>query len=196
MHDPAARAIQERFIEDATAHRMLLSRVLRESSDAAHRATAAEVLAYAPDKRAIVDDLVHAMTDPAESVRNNAMRALWILAGFAARSAQRLRIPYEPLVDLLNSPVWTDRNKASLALVSLSEGRDPALLRVLRARALPALVEMANWKSDGHARAAFFLLGRVGGLDEPAIDAAWQRRDRAKVIEAAQRPRTPKPGRR
>ncbi len=191
MHDPTARAIQERFIEDATTHRALLSRVLRESSDAAHRATAAEVLAYAPDKRTVVGDLVRAIRDPEESVRNNAMRALWIIAGFAARSLQRIRVPYEPLVDLLNSPVWTDRNKASVALESLSERREAALLRVLRERALPTLVEMANWKSDGHARAAFFILGRIGGLNEQAINEAWQRRDRAMVIEAARRPRSP-----
>ena len=66
--------------------------------------------------------------------------------------------------------------------------RDPQLLQRLRAQALPALVEMARWKSDGHAGAAFFLLGRIGGLSEDEIRAAWERRDREAVIRAASLP--------
>ena len=42
------------------------------------------------------------MQDPAEGVRNNAMRALAVLARFALRSPQsQLRIPPRPFVDLL-----------------------------------------------------------------------------------------------
>src|SRR5205814_1492983 len=69
----------------------------------------------------------------------------------------------------------------------LSEGRDPALLRTLRERALPSLIEMARWKSPGHQHAAFWLLGRIGRLTEAEIDAAWRRRDPERVITAAQK---------
>jgi hypothetical protein len=186
MHDPAVRAIQERFIDYAARGLDRLREVARRSGDETHRALAAQILGYAADKRAVVDDLVYGMQDPSESVRNNAMRALAVIAGFAAASPDRgIRVPYEPFVDLLNSPFWTDRNKASFALEELSTKRDPPLLGALRARALPALVEMARWKSDGHAGAAFFLLGRIGGLSEDEIQAAWKQRDRETIIRAA-----------
>jgi hypothetical protein len=186
MHDPAARAIQERFIRFAARDRTLIHDVVRESADAAHRALAAQILGYAADKRAVIEDLAFGMSDPSESVRNNAMRALALIAGYAARMPDRgIRVSFAPFVNLLNSPVWTDRNKASFALEELSGDRDPELLATLRARALPALIEMVRWKSEGHVGAAFFLLGRVGGLSEAEIQAAWARRDREFVIRAA-----------
>ena len=63
--------------------------------------------------------------------------------------------------------------------------RDHRLIASLRARALGALVEMARWKSEGHALAAFWLLGRTSGLSEERIQEAWDRRDREAVIDAA-----------
>ena len=79
--DSAARAIQERYIGHAARDLPLLRRVLRESSDGNQRALAAAVLGYAADKQAVVDDLVYAMSDPSEEVRNNAMRALFVFSG-------------------------------------------------------------------------------------------------------------------
>src|SRR5206468_1281749 len=53
MKDPAARAIQERFPAFAIRDLLLLRTVLRESSEASHRALAARVIAYSADKRAV-----------------------------------------------------------------------------------------------------------------------------------------------
>jgi hypothetical protein len=87
------------------------------------------------------------------------------------------------------APIWTDRNKASFAIEELSTSGDPALLTLLRERALAPLVEMARWKSAGHAGAAFFTLGRIAGLDDDAIEAAWKRGDREAIIQAVQKGR-------
>jgi len=182
MRDSAARAIQERFIgyaRDLTPIRD----VLRNSSDAEHRALAAQILGYAPNKRDVIDDLVYGMTDSSEEVRNNAMRSL-VAIGHAT-SAEPPPIPVEPFVSLLNSPVWTDRNKASLALMNLSESRDPTVLATLRARAIVPLVEMARWKSQGHAMPALMILGRIAGQSEEEVQAALKRGDRDAVIDAA-----------
>ena len=185
-HDPVARAIQERFVGYAARDAARLRHALRHASDETHRALAAQVLGYAADKRSVAADLMYAMGDSSEHVRNDAMRALALIAGFAATSpGLGIRVPFTPFIDLLASPVWTDLNKASMALEGMSGSRNPELFAALRARALPALVEMARWKSDGHAGAAFWLLGRVGGLSEDAIRAAWDRRDRQAVIDAA-----------
>ncbi len=48
---------------------------------------------------------------------------------------------------MLNSLEWTDRNKSALVLEELTRKRDTALLKLLRERAVPALVEMARWKN-------------------------------------------------
>ena len=186
MHDPTARAIQERFIEYArdVTH---LRDVLRHSSEAEHRALAAQILGYAADKADVIGDLVYGMDDSSEAVRNNAMRALGVIA--AASPGQRLRIPIEPFIDLMNSPEWTDRNKASFALVELSQSRNPQLLATLRSRAIVALVEMARWKSRGHAMPALMILGRIGGQSDEEVEAAWERGERESVINAALSPR-------
>jgi hypothetical protein len=181
--DPATRAVQERFVAFAARDLADLRAVLRSSSDASHRALAAQVLGYAPEKQAVVDDLVQAMRDPSDEVRNNAIRALLVFAeAVPAKGGTRLRIPWQPFIELLHSPVWTDRNKASGALLGLSAGRDPALLDMLRKDALVPLVEMARWKSAGHALPAFMILARIGGVADDVAFGLWERGDREAVI--------------
>jgi hypothetical protein len=188
MRFPAARAAQERFAQVASHHRGALAAVLHRSANQEHRAIAAQVLAYARANQALVDDLVHATRDPYSTVRNNVVRALAILASFGREHPDRgIAVPPEPLVDLLNSLVWTDRNKSSMALMRISESRDPALLAVLKARALPSLIEMARWKAPGHALAPFFILGRIAGVPEAEIFPAWESGRREEVIQKASR---------
>lgn len=186
MKDPATRAIQERFPGFAARDQPLLKTVLRESSDASARALAAQIMGYVPDKASVVDDLVAAMQDASAEVRNNAMRALALFAQYAQEHpSAHLPVPSAPFVDLLNSIDWPDRNKSAAALLQLTEGREPALLKELRDRALDSLVEMARWKSPGHAYMPFFILGRVAGMSEDAIKAAWERKDPETVVRAA-----------
>jgi hypothetical protein len=184
--DPAARAIQESFITFAARDLKLLRDVLRNSADAGHRALAAQVIAYAANKQAVVNDLVEAMRDQDDGVRNNATRALYVMTLSHQQSTkQPIKIPIRPFIEMLNSIEWTDRNKSSSALVRLTEKRDPAVLSELRHKALPSLIEMARWKSSGHAQASFILLGRIAGFPEDEIFAAWERGDRASFIESA-----------
>jgi len=77
----------------------------------------------------------------------------------------------------MNSPVWSDRNKASGALMALSASRDPWLLATLR--------KGARWKSAGHALFAFTILGRIAGYSDEAALSLWDRGDREVVIKAA-----------
>jgi len=78
--DPAVRAIQERFAYLASDNLPRLRQVLRESGDPSQRAIAAYVIAYAPVKRLVVDDLQYAMQDPDETVRAHAIRSLAAIA--------------------------------------------------------------------------------------------------------------------
>jgi hypothetical protein len=87
------------------------------------------------------------------------------------------RIPPEVFVRLLRSGSWWDHNKASFLLSALTKSRDPKVLTLLRTEALDQLVEMARWRSLGHAEAALSILGRIAGLDEDSLN---------KLIEAGQ----------
>jgi len=188
MADSAARMIQLRFVDLAAKHRDSLRVVLRTADDADHRALAAEVLAYAANKQSVVDDLVYAMRDPASDVRNNATRALALIAGYAAQHRElKITVPHEPFIDLLNSLAWTDRNKSSLALMGLTEGRDPALLAALKARAFDSVVDIARWTNPGHSMAGVVILGRIARLPDADIYAMFERGERDKIIEAARK---------
>ena len=114
------------------------------------------------------------------------MRALLVFGEMVPVANRRVpRIPHAPFMAFLHSPIWTDRNKATGALMTLSASRDAALLARLRKGALAPLIEMARWKSDGHARPAFVLLGRIAGYSDDAAKAAWDRGERELVISAA-----------
>ena len=185
--DPAMRAVQDRFIVYANRDLPALRDVLHTSSDAGHRALAVQVLAYAADKAAVVDDLVYGIGDPDGTVRNNAMRALVVL-GEMAPGAQRKppAIPAEPFTKLLNSPVWEDRNKASLALEGLTRHRDPDLLAALRRQAISPLVEIARWKNQGHAMPGYLILARIARYPDDAAHDLWKRGERETVIRKAE----------
>jgi hypothetical protein len=181
---PAARAIQERFVTFASQELGLLRTVLHESADPQHRALAAEVIAYTPNKRDVVTDLIYGMGDPNSDVRNSSMRALAVIAGFNRRfPKQHIRVPVTPFVKMLDSLVWTDRNKSVFALYQLTETRDRLVLSLIRREALQSLIEMARCKSSSHAHQPFVLLGRVGGISEEEIQKDWDSGNREGLIK-------------
>jgi len=193
MANPACRAQQEKFITYADKYLDVIRDVLRNSFDEEHRAIAAYVIGYAGDKKKIVDDLLYAIRDPDETVRNNAMRALAAIEVLATRKPT-LEIHISPtwLVEMLNSLVWTDRTTAAVNLVNLTETRDPEVLGQLRDRALPALIDMAEWKHLPHALPAFILVGRVSGAAEKDIQDAWSKGERERMLAEARKLIEPK----
>ncbi len=174
-NDPNARRAELAIREYALRNEALILQVLAFSSDAWHRAVAAQMLGYGRQSDEQVDALVRASFDVDGGVRNDAVRALEVLAG--AKPDLAKKIPPEPFVRLLRSGGWLDHNKASLLLVALTKDRDPKLLNLLRLEALDPLIEMARWRNIGHAEAALSILGRIAGIDEDSLD---------KLIEAGQ----------
>jgi hypothetical protein len=190
MEDSTARVVQREFMTVAVSQDSLLRAVLAGASEAGHRALAGEILAYAPDKAAIVAPLLEAVRDPDPAVRNVASRALWIIAVYAAEHPKEgIAIPSAPFIDLLQSVEWTDRNKAAMVLMQLSTSRDSSLLTALRERAFDPLVDMARWANMGHAFPGVVMLGRIAGITEEAIFEALSRGEKEPVIEAALRSR-------
>ena len=150
---------------------------------------AALVIGYAEKKRTVVDDLQWAMRDPDSGVRNNAMRSLGAIAVLAA-SDPEYEIHFTPtwFVEMLNSLLWSDRNKAAFALVNMTEKRDQRILDHIREAALPALADMARWKHLPHALPGVILLGRIAGMPETEIQDAWSKGNREAVIKRALKP--------
>jgi hypothetical protein len=166
--DPRSRSAELAIREYALRNETLIVQVLASSSDARHRAIAAQMLGYGRQSDAQVDALVQASLDSDDNVRNNALRALEVLAGAKPNLTQR--IPPEPFIRLMRSGAWSDHNKASLLLVALTKGRDPSVLKTLRTEALDPLLEMARWRSRGHAEAALSILGRIAGIEEDTLE--------------------------
>ncbi len=163
----AYRPLRERQLatrEFVIHHELLIRRVLRSSAEPRHRQVAAHALGYARQSRAQISALVQASRDEDKTVRNNAVRALGVLA----LSSERVSawIPAEKFARMLNSGVWEDRNKAGLLLAVLSRGRDPRLVRLLRSEAQDSLIEMARWRDPNHASDARMILGRIAGIEE------------------------------
>jgi hypothetical protein len=180
--DAALRVKQLALRRYAIGHELAVRRVLESSPDAGQRATAAHLMGYARQSRTQIAALVKASYDADAEVRNNATRALWLLA---ASSAQRAaQIPADGFMEMLYSRSWTDRNKASLLLEVLTRRRDPQMLRTLSAQARQPLIEMAGWRSAGHAYAARMILGRCAGIDEGRLGKLVAAGDVRAIVEA------------
>jgi hypothetical protein len=167
INDQVARSLQLKVRKYALKHEDELLTVLASSSDSGQRAIAADVLGYARQSPEQIAALVGASRDPSDGVRNNATRALGVFASSNADLAKQ--IPSETFVDMVCSGIWTDRNKASFLLNALTRTRDPKLLAQLRAEALDALIEMAEWRDTGHALTARIVLGRLAGIPETRL---------------------------
>jgi hypothetical protein len=165
--EPDLRAKQLSTREYALRHERLVRSVLALSDDAEHRTVAAHILGYARQSKVQIVALVQASHDVNDSVRNDAIRALGVLAESSPKVADR--IPAEGFVAMLSSGSWTDRNKAAFLLTELTKRRDPRLLTQLRSQALDSLIEMARWRSRGHADFARILLGRIAGIEETRL---------------------------
>jgi len=182
---PPLRETQLAIRKFAIHNELLIRSRLRSSAEPGQRRAAAHALGYARQSKAQIAALVHASRDADGTVRNDAMRALGVLA----LSSENISawIPAEHFARMLNSGVWEDRNKAGLLLGVLSRGRDPRLLRLLRSEALDSLMEMARWRDPNHASDARMILGRIAGIEEGHLAKMVASGSVDEIINAARR---------
>lgn len=170
MNDSACRRIEKKFIGYANNNLELLQKVIHESSDPEQRIAATCIIAYNDNKQKFIPDLLYAVSDSSEGVRNDATRALGILAEYAqTHPSLNIEIPPAPFITMIHSFVWTDRNKGTFVLEGLTRSRNKELLISLKKNSLPELIEMAKWRSKGHAYPAFYMLGRIADINEEEI---------------------------
>jgi hypothetical protein len=180
--DPQVRSLQLELRRYALAHEPELFRVIGSSREAKHRAIASQALGYSRQSAHQVFALTQAARDPDDEVRNNATRAIGVLAGANHRLASQ--IAPDTFIEMLNSGIWTDRNKGAMVLMSLTAKRDPAVLTKLKATALDALIEMASWRAVSHAYFARIVLGRVAGIPEKQLEELAQKGPPETIVEA------------
>jgi uncharacterized membrane protein len=182
--DPAAHEKQLAMRKYAVAHEQAVEQALQFCGKAEHRQAAATILGYALKSKKQIAALVHASRDADETVRNNATRALAVLASSSSSTAAE--IPSDSFVAMLNSGTWMDRNKSGLLLMGLSGSRNLKLLGLLRSQAMESLVEMARWKEPGHAYAYRVLLGRIAGMEETRINQMIDSGKIDEIVSAAE----------
>ena len=180
--DAKLRSKQLAMREYALTHEELILQVLENSSDAQQRVVASELLGYAQQSDKQIAALAQASHDANGDVRNNAVRALLVLARSDPRVAAQ--IPAAEFIPLLHSGTWTDLNKACGLLEPLSAGRDPKLLSRLREQALDTLMEMARWRSPGHSYSAKVILGRIAGIEEKRLQEIVEKGNVQTILDA------------
>ena len=178
---PKMKALDLKIRDYALHHEDIIRQVVTSSSDVKSREVASHFLGYAQQSQAQIDELIVATRDPDSGVRNNATRALAVLADSSLNVKDK--IPAATFVDMLSSGDWTDRNKSIALLTTLTASKNPQLLEQIRSQAIDALSEMARWHSY-YANAPRVILGRIAGLSDERINdlTAW---DPAETIISA-----------
>src|SRR4030095_12707937 len=108
---PEVRAAQLEMRKYAVDRGAFLRHVLATAADDQQRIVAAHLLGYTRQSRAQILALVAAHRDSNDTVRNNATRALLVLADSSPKIAAG--IPLAEFVEQLLSGTWTDVNKSS-----------------------------------------------------------------------------------
>jgi hypothetical protein len=180
--DSKLRSKQLAMREYALLHGGLILQVLESASEDQQRIVASELLGYAEQSEKQIAALAHASHDANSEVRNNAVRALGVLARSDSKLAAQ--IPSAEFIAMLHSGTWTDLNKSSSLLYQLSASRDPRLLSQLREQALDTLIEMARWRSSGHSYAAKMILGRIAGIEEKRLEEIVEKGEVQTILDA------------
>lgn len=192
--DPEARRYQETLALIVDPYVKDLGEVLSRAADESTRAAAAYILPYTRHKAEAENHLQFALRDFDPGVRSNAIRGLEFLQKSLAaeplgEDGDRKTVSPTWFIEMLQSASFEDRLEASRMLVKLAPAENAGTLAQIEERALPALVEMAQWKVPEHASAAYVLLGRIAGLNETEIEGSF-RENRREVVMAVIRERT------
>jgi hypothetical protein len=180
--DAKLRSKQLEMRDYAVRNASLILEVLENSSRGQQRIVASELLGYAEQSERQFAALAHASRDANAEVRNNAVRALLVLAQSDPKVAAQ--IPAAEFIPMLHSGTWTDLNKAAGLLEPLSASRDPKLLAQLREQALGTLMEMARWRSPGHSYTAKMILGRIAGIEEKRLEEIVEKGEVQTILNA------------
>lgn len=146
-----------------------LKAILREDKEESHRANAAFLLAHTSDPTELVKTLLPSIRDPASVVRNNVMR---VLSDIATKRKDVL-IPIDALIEALDFPETTDRNKSLVTLVALTTR--PGNKEILIRKAGFRLIRLLRLLQPNNHDVAYAILKKISGKDFGELNyKAWE----------------------
>lgn len=172
-HEHAAvAALAERFRERVPHQIEALTEIPRDDRREAFRAAAAYLLGYMTDGRELVRRLIPALHDESSFVRNSVMR---VLAEIAVVHPE-IEIPLEPILEVLDFPATTDRNKAAAILDGLLARPDSSRYqRAIIDRAGATLLAMLRLQQPNNHDYAYEILKKLSGKAFAERDCgAWE----------------------
>lgn len=158
------------FIEKAPDHVAELTAVLRKDRNEDRRGAAAFVLAYARDRKQVIDALLPSIDDPSSGVRNNVVRVLLMIQ----LKADAVVVPIKAALHALRFPTTTDRNKAAYLLTGIAKHASPADRARIAREAGDTLVAMAAMQQPNNRDPAIDILKAISGEDHGTDATAWR----------------------
>jgi hypothetical protein len=157
------------FNEGARANEKLLYEIAEGARDGRDREVAILLLAHTNDADRLMPLLGRAIYDPAQGVRNYAMRVML----YIAQNDSEDDYPVHDLIAALDFPTVTDRNKSAYTLLALAAS--PRYREVIRRNALPTLLQLLRTGPPINFQPAYELFKELSGEDfSPRDYAAWE----------------------
>ena len=148
----------------------LIIDTLNHDADPTRRAAATFLIGHFQDPKEIITLLEPHINDSNDSVRNNVMRVI----SATIRKAKLTELNVEPLIDLLDSPYDTDRNKAlHVILNSIKTDHTKKIIIQKGGKKLLALLKL---KQLNNHEPAYLILKRISGKKYGEYDInAWEK---------------------
>lgn len=134
-----------------------LVKILRNDKDAIKRGAAAFVLAHIKSDQELVRLLLPSVNDSSSHVRNNVMRVL----ALALEKNNNLKVPLNKIIDALNFPETTDRNKALYVLSSLAN--NPKNSVYIKKQAGSHLISTLKLEQPNNHDPSYDILKKISG---------------------------------
>lgn len=170
FENPKLAPFLEKFSKFVPSNEKKLARILREDARPQFRGNAAFLLAHIKSGQAVVKYVLGSIRDSSELVRNNAVR---VLSDIAMKHPE-IEIPVEPILQALNFPATTDRNKAGYTLVSPSqkEKNKKAIIQSVG----QILLDMLKLQQPNNHDPAYAILKNISGQNFGERDyEAWEK---------------------
>ncbi|MFY9574112.1 MAG: HEAT repeat domain-containing protein, partial [Blastocatellia bacterium] len=167
---PSLRKYEEVFKTSVPKNKEILKAILRGDDQETHRADAAFLLAHISDPQELIEAILPSIKDSSAIVRNNVMRVL----AQVAEETRDVAIPIRPLLQALDFPATTDRNKSLATIDGLA--LRPENKTILIRDAGPKLIEILKLLQPNNHDYAYSILKKITGRDfgERSYDA-WHR---------------------
>ncbi len=174
FNHPQLSPFLDYFTKYAPKYKNELSSLLLHSDSSQFRSAAAFLLAHSKMAvQELVDLEMAAINDPAGPVRNNSMRVIY----YAVRADDQIYVDLDRIIEALDYPSFTDRNKALVILRSMPLNN---LSKSQLSKSIPILLEILEKKDAHNYRNAHTVIKKISreehGIDELEKWQEWATR--------------------